>query len=415
VKILITDGVNPVTPDDVSVVGDTVTVEVPSGGGASFDPDAFVMEVATFLSGSSALNQFIIQVAGIGNNYNVKTSDGQTINGNTGNLTITFPTEGIYTLEIAGSIRLNYSASTTADRNKIINIINWGKDFILLRLSDSNSIRVSATDTIKNFSTSIAEAFRGTALFKNDIINFWIMTSVTDIRAIFRNNTQFNQPLNNWDVSNVTLMAGNNLGAFAGCTSFNKPLNNWDVAKVTTMQQMFFNATSFNQNINNWDVSNATNMASMFQGANSFNQPLDNWDVSNVNTMSSMFMGASNFNQDLSMWDVSGVTNFQTIFFNANSFNQYLGDWQLNSGLTTMIQIFRNSGMSSANYTDTIVGWANYVFDNSGTPSGVNMTLQTGRTFDTSRSGGANFADAGAARTYLTTTATWTISGDTVI
>jgi len=31
VKILITDGVNPVTPDDVSVVGDTVTVEVPSG------------------------------------------------------------------------------------------------------------------------------------------------------------------------------------------------------------------------------------------------------------------------------------------------------------------------------------------------------------------------------------------------
>jgi len=38
VKILITDGVNPVTPDDVSVVGDTVTVEVPSGGGA-FDVD----------------------------------------------------------------------------------------------------------------------------------------------------------------------------------------------------------------------------------------------------------------------------------------------------------------------------------------------------------------------------------------
>jgi hypothetical protein len=38
VKILITDGVNPVTPDDVSVAGDTVTVEVPSGGG-SFDVD----------------------------------------------------------------------------------------------------------------------------------------------------------------------------------------------------------------------------------------------------------------------------------------------------------------------------------------------------------------------------------------
>jgi hypothetical protein len=31
------------------------------------------------------------------------------------------------------------------------------------------------------------------------------------------------------------------------------------------------------------------------------------------------------------------------------------------------------------------------------------MGSQTGRTFDTSRSGGANFANAGAARTYLTT------------
>jgi hypothetical protein len=74
--------------------------------------------------------------------------------------------------------------------------------------------------------------------------------------------------------------------------------------------------------------------------------------------------------------------------------------------------------MSTANYTDTIVGWANYTFT-SGVPINVNMGSQTGRTFDTSRSGGANFATAGDARTYLTTVtptgAGWTISGDTVI
>jgi hypothetical protein len=83
-----------------------------------------------------------------------------------------------------------------------------------------------------------------------------------------------------------------------------------------------------------------------------------------------------------------------------------------------MSSIFRNSGMSTANYTDTIVEWSNYTTTN-GAPYNVNMTTQTGRTFDTSRSGGANFADAGAARTYLTTAtptgAGWTISGDTVI
>jgi len=34
IDVQITDGTNPVTPDDVTVVGNTVTVEVPAGGGA---------------------------------------------------------------------------------------------------------------------------------------------------------------------------------------------------------------------------------------------------------------------------------------------------------------------------------------------------------------------------------------------
>ena len=37
---------------------------------------------------------------------------------------------------------------------------------------------------------------------------------------------------------------------------------------------MFYRAESFNQPLNKWDVSNVTNMWSMFYGAISFNQPL---------------------------------------------------------------------------------------------------------------------------------------------
>ena len=44
-------------------------------------------------------------------------------------------------------------------------------------------------------------------------------------------------------------------------------------------------AESFNQPLNKWDVSNVTNMDSMFAGATSFNQPLNNWNVSNVTNM----------------------------------------------------------------------------------------------------------------------------------
>ena len=63
---------------------------------------------------------------------------------------------------------------------------------------------------------------------------------------------------------------------------------------------MFEDATSFNQPLNNWNVSNdVTNMWNMFQNATSFNQPLDKWNVSNVTNMRWMFRNATSFNQPL--------------------------------------------------------------------------------------------------------------------
>ena len=54
-------------------------------------------------------------------------------------------------------------------------------------------------------------------------------------------------------------------------------------------------ATSFNQPLNNWNVSNVEDTAIMFYGARSFNQPLNNWNVSNVETMKLMFVEATSF------------------------------------------------------------------------------------------------------------------------
>ena len=71
---------------------------------------------------------------------------------------------------------------------------------------------------------------------------------------------------------------------------------------------MFENASSFNQPLNNWNVSNVEYMNSMFTFANSFNQPLNNWNVSNVTNMEDMFYDAISFDLPLhapSSWDSS--------------------------------------------------------------------------------------------------------------
>ncbi|MCX7768970.1 MAG: BspA family leucine-rich repeat surface protein, partial [Flavobacteriales bacterium] len=125
-------------------------------------------------------------------------------------------------------------------------------------------------------------------------------------------------------------------------------------------------------------------------------------DVPNLTNCSSLLgmfcqcpslIGNSSFNS----WNTSNVTNMSFMFNDATSFNQAIGNWQLhpNVNLTNMLD---NCGMSCANYSATLQGWAG----NPSCPSGRNLGA-VGRQYNT----------AGAtARAFLTGTKGWTITGD---
>mmetsp|Transcript_12002 Transcript_12002/g.29092 ORF Transcript_12002/g.29092 Transcript_12002/m.29092 type:complete len:95 (-) Transcript_12002:13-297(-) len=61
---------------------------------------------------------------------------------------------------------------------------------------------------------------------------------------------------------------------FRGATAFNQPLADWNTGAVTNLDAMFNLADNFNQDISRWDTSEVTHMISMFQAASAFNQPL---------------------------------------------------------------------------------------------------------------------------------------------
>jgi surface protein len=72
-------------------------------------------------------------------------------------------------------------------------------------------------------------------------------------------------------------------------TNFNSNINYWDVSSVTNMIQMFYGTLIFNQDISSWNVSSVTMMGmtfmgqrGMFSNADSFNQDLSGWDVVQV-------------------------------------------------------------------------------------------------------------------------------------
>jgi len=98
-----------------------------------------------------------------------------------------------------------------------------------------------------------------------------------------------------------------------------KEIGSWDVSKVTDMKWIFHDCENFNEPLIGWNVSNVTDMSHMFSNCIDFNQPLDRWSVSQVIRMGYMFSHCTNFNQPLNNWDVSNVTdNIETMFLDCN-------------------------------------------------------------------------------------------------
>ncbi len=151
--------------------------------------------------------------------------------------------------------------------------------------------------------------------------------TVTDLKYMFADAPQFNQPLNHWVTTNVT----NIDHMFKGAVAFNQSLNSWDVSNVTDMGYLFYDAANFNGDISSWDVSKAVNMECMFYNASNFNSDISSWDVSDVTNMKNMFYKAMNFNCDISRWDVSNVRKMNTMFDGAESFNCDLRGWDVSN------------------------------------------------------------------------------------
>ena len=284
-----------------------------------------------------------------GYNYTIDFGDGTILNNQTGDLTHTYNSAGIYTVSISGDFpRIYFEELSNPDNHKIISIEQWG-DIQWTSMEEAfkgcGELVINATDAPDlSQVTSLSEMFNNCEAL-NQSINHWDVSTITDMSQMFYDCNNFNQPLNSWDISSVTNLEK----TFYNCTDFNQPLYGWDVSSVTNMSGMFDFARNFNQALDSWDVSNVIDMSGMFHYTDDFNQPLNNWDVSNVQNMAGMF-SLSSFNQPLDNWDVSNVTRmgddvgflfgYAGMFADASNFNQDISNWDV-SNVTDMTGMFR--------------------------------------------------------------------------
>ncbi|WP_209405555.1 malectin domain-containing carbohydrate-binding protein [Pseudozobellia sp. WGM2] len=296
--------------------------------------------------------------------YSVSWGDGTTDDGVTGDITHTYAQQGTYQVAISGNFpSITFGMSGIGDRDKIIDIVQWG-DITWQTFESSflgcRNMSISAVDS-PNLSQvkSLNKAFyRAASLPNNGHFTNWDVSNIEDMSELF-SETSFNQDISNWDIGKVkttyAMFYQTPFNQYIGNwdtssleymrqmfmgSQFNQYIGNWDVSKVRNFEQMF-TRTPFNQNIGGWDMSSATDIRSMFQNT-PFNQDIGNWDVGKVERMAYLFENASSFNQDIGSWNVANVKYAQGMFRDAISFNQDLSNWNTQS-LIIAQQMFKGS------------------------------------------------------------------------
>jgi len=344
IEVNITDGVNPVTPDAVTVVGDVVTIEVPSGGGGWVRPsDWLTMPTVTSAQDTFVGLHAVIEDADNYCAFRFTTSTGQyQVDWGDGTTTLHNSNTLAQKQYDFTNPALNGTLTSRGYKQAMITVTpvsgnlltcNFQERYVTVPAQNQNYSTgfLDCILSIPNANSGQSIVFGGFTVAHRYVERFDVKTigACTNMATVFQNcNSLQSIPL--FNTGNVTTMQNmfqscsslqsiplfdtqnvtNMFGMFNACNSLQSiPLLN--TADVTSMQQMFINCNSL-ESVPLFDTANVTNMAGMFTQCSSLKSiPL--LDTSNVTNMNSMMQSCTSL-QSIPLLNTSNVTNMSVMF-----------------------------------------------------------------------------------------------------
>jgi surface protein len=190
----------------------------------------------------------------------------------------------------------------------------------------------------------------GQAGFPLDFIQDWDVSNVFSMSHFFLYSSGMTCDLTNWasKIVNLRIMRG----FLEGISDFNViGLDIWNIENVIDISYLFAGTTGFNYDfVNNWNISNITDISGLFSNATNFVLNLT-WNVSNVKIMSLVFNGTVGFNNTfIESWDTSNVIDMSDIFEYSTNFGENI---DLSGWSTTNVKTFSRMFKGVSNFLAT--------------------------------------------------------------
>ena len=373
------------------------------GGGPAVNLD-FVIEVDTTQAGSASDTIILPLLSGGTYSGTIDWGDSSTSSLSYANRQHTYASGGTYTITISGDTFEGWRVANSGDRQKFIDISNWG--FFTITTDNAfngcSNLDITATDAPIITTSSFAFIFNECDALTTPDFSNWDTSTVTNMRDALARCNSFNGNVANWVHSGVTSL----FRMLISSTSFNQDLDSWDVSGVTSWYEFMRGASAFNGSMAGWTVQGSFNelafgLMPAFTGIG-----LDSWDTSGMISFRSAFGSDLVFNPDVSGWDISNTTSIESAFSNCDSFDQNLSNWDITSLSSATNFMQSATGLSTANYDATLIGWEATLQAAFPSGSGYTPTINIHFGGSTYTLGGA----AEAARTSLISTFGWTIT-----